>query len=361
MGSGVALREETVAESAIAEIVLNAKPGAVLVLAGVESALLRRLLDQVEPQATTPRALFSRITRAQTTEAVVHQLSDRLAGTALRLWPIWYTGISFAECHRDPRGRLAASAIMRQAALQIPDLQPIWAEMAVELALYGKIPRVRKVPPAVEVAQLALAISRHGLVLIIDAEKACADSNPPAIVRALEWIAELTRCAVVALFRTLPPHEPPFDRILYGARVLLLDEEDMENETIAVATDKPWLAPWLGSPHPLSETEQRLEKALRVDQELSRLFDCNQFVETICGSRPKVDFVWSQGRLVVELDGYGSHGNRAAFMYDRHRDYELTLSGYTVLRLSNDEIAQDLGKAVEKIRDIVHFCRGRIS
>ena len=33
------------------------------------------------------------------------------------------------------------------------------------------------------------------------------------------------------------------------------------------------------------------------------------------------------------------HGNRAAFMYDRHCDYELTLSGYTVLRLANDEIA----------------------
>jgi very-short-patch-repair endonuclease len=73
-----------------------------------------------------------------------------------------------------------------------------------------------------------------------------------------------------------------------------------------------------------------------------------------------VDFVWTKGRLAIELDGYGSHGNRAAFMYDRHRDYELTLSGYTVLRLANEEIAQDVGKAVEKIRDIVRLCRDRI-
>ena len=65
--------------------------------------------------------------------------------------------------------------------------------------------------------------------------------------------------------------------------------------------------------------------------------------------------------LVVELDGYGSHGNRAAFMYDRHRDYELALSGYTVLRLANDEIAQDIEKAVEKIRDLVRMRRPRIS
>ena len=77
------------------------------------------------------------------------------------------------------------------------------------------------------------------------------------------------------------------------------------------------------------------------------------------GSRPKVDLVWADGQLVVEIDGYESHGNRAAFMYDRHRDYELALSGYTVLRLANDEIAQDIEKAIEKIRDLVKLRRAR--
>jgi very-short-patch-repair endonuclease len=360
IGSSAAAREEVAQESAIAEIVLGANPGAVLVLAGVNASLLHRLIDEVVPRANTPRALFLRIARAQTTEAVVHQLTDHLASTAQRLWPIWYTGTSFAECGQDMLGRLAAHAIVRRAAAQIPDLQTAWADMAVELALDRRLPRVRKVSPEVEVGQLALAISREGLVLVVDAERACTESNPAAIVHALEWIAQLTRCAVVALFRALPPHEPPFDRILYGAHVLVLPE-DQQPARVAVPIDEPWLAPWLGSPHPLSETEQRLERALRTDKELSSLFDCNQFIETVRGSRPKVDFVWGQGRLVVELDGYGSHGNRAAFMYDRHRDYELMLSGYTVLRISNDEIAQDIGKAVEKIRDIVQLCRSRIN
>lgn len=214
---------------------------------------------------------------------------------------------------------------------------------------------------AVEATQLALTVSRYGLALIIDAGNACTESNPAAVVHALEWIAQSAHCAVVALFHTLPPHEPPFDRILYGARTLMVDEEDIGDAgEVMAGADGVWLAPWLGSPHPLSETEQRLEKALRADAELGSLFGCNQFVDTIHGSRPKVDFVWTHGRLVVELDGYGSHGNRTAFMYDRHRDYELTLSGYTVLRLANDEIAQDIGKAVEKIRDLVHLCRERI-
>jgi len=123
--------------------------------------------------------------------------------------------------------------------------------------------------------------------------------------------------------------------------------------------NEPWIAPWLGLPHPLSEIEQRLAKALHADRELGPLFAFNQIVGTVRGSRPKVDLLWAEGRLVIELDGYGSHGNRLAFMYDRHRDYELILSGYTVLRLANDEIEQDLQKAVEKIRNLVNLCQTR--
>jgi len=110
----------------------------------------------------------------------------------------------------------------------------------------------------------------------------------------------------------------------------------------------------------LSLTEQRLSKAIAVDTELSPLFAFNVFVETVRGSRPKVDLLWKAGRLVIELDGYLDHGSRAAFMYDRHRDYELSLSGFTVLRLANEEIAQDIGKALEKIRDMVQLCRARM-
>lgn len=268
--------------------------------------------------------------------------------------------MSFAEYRNDALGRLAAAATVRQAAAEIPGLQTAWADAAIELVLDNKIPRVWRTPAPVQVSQLSLAISRYGLVLVVDAEQACKDSSAAVVIHVLEWVAQLTQCAIVVLFRTLPPDRPPFDRILYGARILTFERDVDATEPLIAVPELVWLAPWLGSPHPLSETEQRLEKALRADSELACLFDCNQFIQTLRGSRPKVDFVWSAGRMVVELDGYGSHGNRAAFMYDRHRDYELTLSGYTVLRLANDEIAQDIGKAVEKIRDIVQLCRGRV-
>jgi very-short-patch-repair endonuclease len=352
--------EELVEQASIGQLVLDSERGVISVLAGIDAAELHRSIDQVEWGPSSPRALFIRLSGVKTTDAAVRQLIDQLADTALRLWPVWFTDVSFAAYRKDDLGRLASAATVRRAAAEIPGLQATWADAAVELVLKDTIPRVGRMPPSVEVSQLALAISRHGLVLVVDAEQACSNSSAAAIIHVLEWVAALTQCAIVALFGTLPPDRPPFDRILYGARILRVEEGIEKTEPRAAVVEPTWIAPWLGSPHPLSETEKRLEKALRADEELALLFDCNQFVQTLRGSRPKVDFVWQAGRMVVELDGYGSHGNRTAFMYDRHRDYELTLSGYTVLRLANDEIAQDIGKAVEKIRDIVQLCRGHV-
>ncbi len=153
----------------------------------------------------------------------------------------------------------------------------------------------------------------------------------------------------------MPKKEPPFDRILYRARQVLPEVPGKEPPDAGANPARIWIAPWRGSPHPLSEVERRLASALSADAELSPLFAFNQSLATVRGSRPRVDLVWFDGRLVVELDGYGSHGNRAAFLYDRQRDYELSLSGYTVLRLANDEVEQDYGKAIEKIRDLVRL------
>jgi very-short-patch-repair endonuclease len=65
--------------------------------------------------------------------------------------------------------------------------------------------------------------------------------------------------------------------------------------------------------------------------------------------------LWPEGAVVVELDGYPDHSARDAFERDRHRDYELLMSGYQVLRITNDEVTRDLEAAVGKIRDVVNW------
>jgi len=283
----------------------------------------------------------------------------------MRLWPVWFTDASFAMCRDDALGRQAAGVIAREAAARACGVSSSWAEAATRLALAGLPPRVAGIRPAIELPQLSLAISRAGLVLIADVSAAAGAPGAAALAHALEWIAQHSRAAVVALFEGLPPHESPFDRILYGARRVIvaadLGSVVFEPEACESVGPESWLAPWRGAPHPLSEIEKRLAAMLSDDAELATLFRFNWFVDTVRGSRPKVDLVWIDGRLVVELDGYPDHTTRRAFMGDRHRDYELALSGYTVLRLANDEIAQDFGRAIEKIRDLVRMCRSHMS
>ena len=110
-----------------------------------------------------------------------------------------------------------------------------------------------------------------------------------------------------------------------------------------------------GRPHPFSPGEQLLAAHLAQDAELAPLFCFNERVETVCHSRYWVDLLWNAGRLVIDIDGYRIHSKRPIFNQDRQRDYELLLSGYTVLRLPHDEVIADVSAALEKIRKLVRL------
>ena len=47
-----------------------------------------------------------------------------------------------------------------------------------------------------------------------------------------------------------------------------------------------------------------------------------------------VDFIWPEAKLIVEVDGYGTHGNRQAFEADRRRDQVHVAAGYVVIRIT---------------------------
>lgn len=65
--------------------------------------------------------------------------------------------------------------------------------------------------------------------------------------------------------------------------------------------------------------------------------------------RYQVDCLWPAQQVIVELDGYATHGTRSAFEGDRDRDRRLTVVGYRGMRVTwrqmhrmPDEIAADL-------------------
>jgi very-short-patch-repair endonuclease len=343
-----------------ASFIFSIREGSVVVLGGMDGVALRELIDCADLPEDR-RALFVRLQAARSVDAYVEQLVEALAATALRLWPVWFGKVSFAMCHDDTLGRQAAGIISREAAKQVSGVDATWTEEAACLALAGCPPRVAGALLATELLQLSLVVGGPRLILVVDG--GAATDAPGAMVHALEWIAQQARAAVVVLVAEQPPPGSPFDRILFGARWVIGDRRQAigsEREGLESASAATLLTPWRGAPHPLSDIEQRLHTLLANDSELAGLFCFNWSIDTVRGSRPKVDLVWVEGRLVVELDGYADHATRHAFIGDRHRDYELMLSGYTVLRLANDEIIQDFGRAIEKIRDLVRLRRAHM-
>jgi hypothetical protein len=343
---------------AVADYILRASASGIVALVGIDSDQLRVLLDHTEVATGDRRALFLSFDGLKNADTIVERTVDALADTALQMWPDWYSSVSFADIRNDTLGREAARARLLEIAQSIPRVSRAWAERAVTRALDGRKLRGLDVALATELEQLCLVINRAGLVLITNSIGSEAEAS--ALVHALEWITRNAHIAVVVLFDNLPESNSVYDRILYGVHCIESAEDKSSKSPAHDFTATAWLAPVEGMPHPLSATEQKVAKAIALDSELAPLFSYNVFVETVRGSRPKVDLLWNAGRLVVELDGYPDHGSRTAFMYDRNRDYELALSGFSVLRLANDEIAQDIGKAVEKIRDMVQLCHTRI-
>lgn len=54
-----------------------------------------------------------------------------------------------------------------------------------------------------------------------------------------------------------------------------------------------------------------------------------------------VDFYWPEHRLIVEVDGYATHGNRKAFEHDRRRDQTHFAAGYVVIRITWQQLQHE--------------------
>lgn len=76
-----------------------------------------------------------------------------------------------------------------------------------------------------------------------------------------------------------------------------------------------------------AESEERMLTLLRRGG--LPMPECNVRMESI-----EVDFLWRDERVIVEVDGWASHGTHAAFERDRRRDARLENDGWRVLRFT---------------------------
>jgi very-short-patch-repair endonuclease len=71
----------------------------------------------------------------------------------------------------------------------------------------------------------------------------------------------------------------------------------------------------------------------------------------------QVDCLWHDVRQIVELDGYRSHGTRAAFRADRARDRLLRVAGYGVTRVTWTQLEEEPEALAKDIRALLKYKR----
>lgn len=71
----------------------------------------------------------------------------------------------------------------------------------------------------------------------------------------------------------------------------------------------------------------------------------------------RVDFHWPGTTLVVEIDGFEFHAMPTAFADDRRPDQKLTLAGYTVVRLTWDQVTTAAPQTARTISALLSRCR----
>ena len=381
------------------DCILDAKPGDAFVRFDVDFEKLRQWRNDARQPTVARLILMKRFDSVPAGDALVDGVIAVLAATAAALWPVWCSDVDFSGWQPAGPGNWTA---VGEALAGLPGASPIWFAWAARRMLAGRTLARNGFSRETALRQTRLAISREGLILVIAvSETSPAPGLLPGLVHAAEWLARRGLAVVVLLPPTLegrpelaalaaapvqrtaavpppvgsPPERPerPPDgpvepavaqpaepaaepqampaNALRGGRITPGPVEAVAVPRAAPADDL-WLWPVTGRPHPLSEAERRLAEALRQDAVLSALFGFNRRVRTVYQSEPIVDLLWAEGRVVVEVDG-DSHRQPDQYAADRHRDFELLVSGYAVLRLSNEEVLTDTARAVAKIRKVV--------
>lgn len=331
-----------------------------------------RCLFSHSPLATTKELLTLSSSRPEGERTVVCEVDPNLllakvidgfvsslAQAALAVWPDWYdqSGL-FARCSESTWQATLDQLASRRAASHHRTVLRAWLQVAAAKCSHGQPPIAADFLPAIQIQQLSLALADKELLIVIRS----VDCEIPesgqllGFSRGIEWLSQQVPARIVAVLPAAWHGRPELDSVTWNCQIV--DSTPDRFESTATG-DEPLLIvyPIRGRPHPKSPGEQLMASRLARDAELGPLFAYNMPIVSIRGNRYQVDLVWFDGKVVVEIDGYGYHSSRAEFASDRERDYELQLSGYMVLRLTHDCVIGDVELAIDKIRDFVRFRR----
>ena len=138
---------------------------------------------------------------------------------------------------------------------------------------------------------------------------------------------------IVDLTAIQTPHQT--ERTVHRAQHLRLLDMHSLDEQLARAQGRPtrWLRAALAT---LQTDEPQITRSELEERFLSRVLNAQlprPEVNVQIGPY-EVDFFWRAERVIVEVDGRATHLTPQAFENDRHRDADLAMLGYQVLRFT---------------------------
>jgi len=310
------------------------------------------IANSLSPLPEGAPAVLTLLARPATAPAeVVAAALGELDAMAAHLFPDWLPG---GREIRESGG--AGVAAVRSLALRTASTSqhfgPFLADLAVG-ALTGRPVTPGKFAPEVRAAGLARVLAtsygRSHIALLVHVPDDLPVLAEPALTGGSEWLADRARIGIWLTGR-------PLAATGSAPVPMAVDVTDLvRHRTPELATPTSAYPVVAGRPHPGSQAEQALERALaRCDWAVGRAW--NQTHQTHRLANPmRVDLLWAAEKCVVEIDG-PEHRGALRYAADRRRDVQLQLHGYAVLRFTNDQVQYDIDTVLSQIGQLV---RGR--
>jgi very-short-patch-repair endonuclease len=286
--------------------------------------------------------------RADAAVAILRDLED----VAIELYPAWLPGAEGIDSLAGA-GLAALRATAFRLASQTSHFGPFLVDLALRAMRTGGADTgafTVEIRAAGLAKVMAASFGRSRSVLLVCVPEGLDPSQEQALVAACEWLADRDRFGVW----------------LTGAPLTTADWVESVRLPNAYASRNPTRAhhrpvhypPVAGLPHPGSQIEQRMERALRTRAwAVGRVW--NQVMRLGALINPvQPDLVWPDERCVVEFDGEDHH-DAYKFAQDRARDVDLQLAGYAVLRFTNQHVLDDIESVLAKVERFLSIRRSQ--
>jgi hypothetical protein len=115
----------------------------------------------------------------------------------------------------------------------------------------------------------------------------------------------------------------------------------------------------------LDRTEGRPLGEGWLEQEALRLIQhaglpvprCQVHLRKARGGVTRVDLMWEEARLIVELDGHGTHATRRQRQADAERSARLMLAGWRVVRFTYEDVVERPDYVIQTLRKYLQVVR----